>query len=103
MNKRTLVESELAIDSPMTLPDGTIAELTIGEIEADRIINFNETDHFLKTEFDKGGNRSIRWGDNSLPKGAQSVCKRHTHTQPVCTVQPPMEHLCHQCIYLIQR
>ena len=60
MNKRTLVKSGLTIDSPMALPDGTIAELTIGDIEADQIINFDETDHPLKSEFKKSGNCSIR-------------------------------------------
>ena len=80
MNKRTLVESGLAIDSPMTLPDGTITELTIGEIKANWIINFDKTDHPLISEFDKGGNCSIRRGDNFLPRGAQRVCRSNTHT-----------------------
>ena len=60
MNKRTLVESGLVINSPMTLSDRTIVKLTIGEIKANRIINFDETDHSLIAEFNKGGNRSIR-------------------------------------------
>ena len=47
MNKRTLVKSGLTIDSPMALPDGTIAELTIGEIKANQIINYVETDRPL--------------------------------------------------------
>ena len=68
-NKKTLIDSGLAIDVPELLPDGTYAELTIGEIEKRRIVNFDETDHPLATHADKGGSRSIRWGHPDLAKG----------------------------------
>ena len=58
-NKKTLIESGLAIDAPMTLEDGTVSELTIGERESARIVNFDETDHPLSTEYDKGGNNAL--------------------------------------------
>ena len=44
----------------MTLPDGTIAEITMGEYELRRIINFDETDHPFTTQNEKGGSQSIR-------------------------------------------
>ena len=79
-NKRTLVDSGLAFEEQYTLPDGSIAKLKIGEQEADRIINFDETDHPLSTMLDKGGSRSIRWGDPNLPKGSQKGTRGSTHT-----------------------
>lgn len=54
----TLVESGLTIDKPIKLPDGSEADLTIGETDADRIVNCDETDHSLSSEYDEGGNRS---------------------------------------------
>ena len=55
-NKVTLLESGLAIDEKMKLSDGTFAEISIGDVEADRIINFDETEHSFTTQYDKGGN-----------------------------------------------
>ena len=49
-------------------------------MEADRIINFDETDHPLCVQYDKGGNRALRWGDPSLPKGSQKSVRSNTHT-----------------------
>lgn len=54
-NKKTLIESGLDIDGPMTLEDGTKAKLTIGDTELRQIVNFDETDHPFTTENDKGG------------------------------------------------
>ena len=79
-NKITLIQSGLAHDVPSVLPDGTFAELTIGSVEADRIVNFDETDHPLSTEFDRGGNRALRWGDPRLPQGSQKGTRSNTHT-----------------------
>ena len=39
----------------MTLPDGTISEITMEEDEVRRIINFDETDHPFITQNEKGG------------------------------------------------
>jgi len=69
-NKKTLIDSVLAIDQSMTLPDGDIAEITMGEEELRRIINFDKTDHLFTTQNEKGGSRSIRWGDPKLAKGS---------------------------------
>ena len=43
--KNTTVDSGLDIDKPMTLPDGTEAELTIGEGEKRRIITLDNKEH----------------------------------------------------------
>ena len=79
-NKKTLIKSGLAIDTPTTLEDGTIAELTIGEEELRRIVNFDETDHPFTTENDKGGSRSVRWGDLKLGKGTERGTRGSRHT-----------------------
>ena len=55
MNRKTLVESGLAIDLPLQLENGVVAELTIGEVEKRRIVNFDETDHPFSTVCDRGG------------------------------------------------
>ena len=55
----------------MKLPDGTIAEFTMGEDELRRIINFDETDHPFTTQNERGGSRYIRWGDPTLAKGLE--------------------------------
>ena len=54
-NKKTLIESGIGIDTPIILQDVTEAELTIGETELRRIVNFDETDHPFTTENDIGG------------------------------------------------
>ena len=72
-NKKTLIESGLAIDRKKKLPDGSEAELSIGEIEKRRIINFDETDHPFSTVADRGGSRSIPWGDPALAKGISFI------------------------------
>ena len=54
-NKKTVIYISLAIDKPMTLPDGTIAKITMVEDELSRIINFDETDHPFTTQHEKGG------------------------------------------------
>ena len=64
----------------MALPDGTIAEITMGEDELRRIINFDETDHPFTTQNEKGGSRSIRWGDPTLAKGSERVTQGSRHT-----------------------
>ena len=43
----------------------------MGEDELRRIINFDETDHPFTTQNEKGGSRSIRWGDPNLAKGSE--------------------------------
>ena len=45
-----------------------------------RIINWDETDHPLSTQNDKGGSRAIQWGDSSLPKGTNVGCRGSHHT-----------------------
>ena len=79
-NKVTLLESGLAIDEKMKLSDGTFAEISIGDVEADRIINFDETEHSFTTQYDKGGNRALRYGDSSLPKGKNKGTRGSSHT-----------------------
>ena len=79
-NKKTLIESGLAIDTPTLLQDGTKAELTIGETELRRIVNFDETDHPFTTENDGGGSRSVRWGDPTLGKGTERGTRGSRHT-----------------------
>ena len=95
-NKKTLLESGLAIDKEEVQLDGSLAKITIGKIEADRIINFDETDHPLSTQYDKGGNRSLRWSDPSLPKGSQKSTRSNSHTTGIYgttangSVMPPV-------------
>ena len=79
-NKATLLESGLAKDEPLVLPDGTECEITIGPQELARIGNFDETDHSFSTLPDKGGSRSLRWGDPSLPKGTERGTRGSRHT-----------------------
>ena len=64
----------------MTLPDGTISEITIGENEPRRIINFDETDHTFTTKNEKGGSQYIRWGDPTLSKGSECGTQGLRHT-----------------------
>ena len=71
-NINTLIDNGLEIDRSERLPDGIDAEVTIGEIEKRRIVNFDETDHTFSTVTEKGGSRSIRWGHLDLPKGMRS-------------------------------
>ena len=80
MNRKTLVESRLAIDLPLQLENGVVAELTIGEVEKRRIVNFDETDHPFSTVCDKGGSRSVRWGDPKLAKGTEKSTRGARHT-----------------------
>ena len=80
MNKKTLVESGLAIDLPFQLENGVVAELTFGEVEKRRIVNFDETDHPFSTVCDKGGSRSVRWGDPKLAKGTEKSTRGARHT-----------------------
>ena len=79
-NNKTLIYSSLEIDKPMTLYDGIIANITMGDDELRRIINFDETDHLFTTQNEKGGSRSIRWGDHILPKGSESGTQGLGHT-----------------------
>ena len=80
MNKPMLINSGLAIDRPHTLPDGTLAELTIHPDCARRIINFDETDHPFSTQGDKGGSRNNTYGDPSLPAGSTRGIRGARHT-----------------------
>ena len=61
--KNTTVDSGLDIDKPMTIPDGTEAELTIGEGEKRRIITLDNKEHSFSIKEEKGGSRSMIWGD----------------------------------------
>ena len=74
MNKTTLIKSGLAINKPERLSDGTEAELTVGDVEKRRIINFDETDHPFSTVPKKGGSQSVRWGDPQQAKGNSFSC-----------------------------
>ena len=64
----------------MTLPDGTIAKIAMGEDELRRIIKFDETDHPFTTQNERGGSRSIRWGDPILEKGSERGTQGSRHT-----------------------
>ena len=70
-NKKTIIDNGIEIDKIMTLPNGTISEITMGEDELRRIINFDETGHPFTTHNEKGRSRSIRWGDPTLAKGSE--------------------------------
>ena len=70
-NKNTLIDRGLAIDEPMTLPDGNISKITMGEDELRWIINFDETNYQFTNQNEKGGSRYIRWGDPTLEKGSE--------------------------------
>ena len=52
----------------------------MGEDELRRIINFDETYHPFTTQNEKGGSRSIRWGDPTLAKGSESGTQGLRHT-----------------------
>ena len=54
-NKKTIIDRDLAIDKPMTLPDDTIAEINMVEYEMRRILDFDETDHPFTTKNEKRG------------------------------------------------
>ena len=79
-NKKKLISSGLAIDRPLQLRNGEEAELTITEEEKRRIVNFDETDHPFYTVHERGGTRSIRWGDPTLPKGTEQATRGSRHT-----------------------
>ena len=83
MNKPMLINSGLAIDRPHTLPDGTLAELTIHPDCARRIINFDETDHPFSTQGDKGGSRNNTYGNPSLPAGSTRGIRGARHTTSI--------------------
>ena len=55
----------------MILPEGAIAGITMGEDELRRIIDFDEINHPFTTQNEKGGSRSIIWGDPTLAKGSE--------------------------------
>ena len=78
--KKSLIYSGLAIDKPVTLPDGTISEITVGEDELRRILNFDGTDHPFTTQNENGGSRSIRWGDPTLAKISERGTRGFRHT-----------------------
>ena len=67
--KKTLIDSGLAIDRKENLPDGSEAEILVGQIEKRRIINFDETDRSFSTVPERGESRSMRWGDPAIAKG----------------------------------
>ena len=57
-NKKTLINSRLAIDTSMALPNGEEADITIEEEEERRrIVHFNETDHLCSAVNEKGESR----------------------------------------------
>ena len=66
-NKKTVID-RLATDEKERLSDGSEAKITIGGIEKRRIINFDEMDHPFSTVPEKGGSRSVRWGDPAQAK-----------------------------------
>ena len=79
-NKKTLIEGGLDIDTPIILQYGNEAELTIGETELRRIVNFDKTDHPFTTENDSSGSRSLRWGEPTLGKGTERGTRGSRHT-----------------------
>ena len=77
------MESGLAIDKPMTLPDRTVAEISMDADTLRRIINFDETEHTLSTVIDRGGSRALRWGDKALPLGTERSTRGNRHTTSI--------------------
>lgn len=55
MNKPLLIASGLAIDRPCILPDRTVTQLTVHQDCAQKITNFDKTNHPFSTQGGKGG------------------------------------------------
>ena len=49
----------------MKMPNGDVSELTYTDSAARRIITMNESHHSLTTESDRGGSRSVSYGDDN--------------------------------------
>ena len=79
--KKKRIQSGLAIDAPMTFYDRTVAALTIGEKEAARTVNFDETDDPLSTEYDNCGNNALINKYLKCQKGAQRGTRNIIITQ----------------------
>ena len=52
--KKTLIDSGLAMDRKENLPDGREADILVEQIEKRCIINFDETDHSFSTVTERG-------------------------------------------------
>ena len=78
--KNTLIDSGLSIDRPVTLENGTQSELTIGDTELRRIVNFDEIYHPFTTDTVSGGSRSVRWDDPVLGKVIERRTSGSRHT-----------------------
>ena len=80
----------------MQLRNGEEAELTIPDEEKRQIVNFDKTDHPFSTVHERGGTRSIRWGDPTLPKGTEQATRGSRHitgiygTTAAGEVMPPV-------------
>jgi len=70
----------LSIDRKCTLEDGSTAELTIHEDCAQRIVNFDGTNHPLSTQGDCGGSRTNMYSDPNLPSGSSRGIRDARHT-----------------------
>ena len=57
-----LTDSGLAMDPPMTLPDGTEAKITVHEEEKRHIINFDEADQARREDKDQSDRETCKGG-----------------------------------------
>ena len=64
----------------MQLRNGKEDEHTITDEEKRRIVKFDETDNPFSTVHERGGTRSIRWSDPTLPKGTVQATRGSHHT-----------------------
>mmetsp|Transcript_7811 Transcript_7811/g.9090 ORF Transcript_7811/g.9090 Transcript_7811/m.9090 type:complete len:187 (+) Transcript_7811:396-956(+) len=103
MNKPLLIASGLTIDRSCTLPDGTVAELTVHQDCARRIINFDDTDHPFSTQDDKWGSRNNTYGDPSLPAGSPRGVRGARHTTGIYGTTAAGETMPPIYIYMILR
>ena len=62
----------------MKMPNGDVSELTYTDSAARRIITMDESHHPLTTETDRGGSRSISYGDNNDNRGRSKSIQRIT-------------------------
>ena len=75
-----MLDSGLVIDEPETQSDSTNSEIPIRIEERRWIVIFDEMDHPFSTANDKGGSRSVRWGDPNLTGGTTKGTRRYCHT-----------------------
>ena len=82
--KKDLLKLGLAIDKPVfDSNNNMIAEVYIADDCKARMINFDETDHPLSSEDDKGGPRAQTYTNPSLPRPGGSSTRGHQHTTGV--------------------